>query len=80
MSRIIVTAVTALSMLFIGIRALSYQAQRTDELGLSGANAEAANMTDAVVGDGAIILGNALPRLFVVVLLVLLVGALALTR
>lgn len=80
MSRIIVTAVAVLSMLFIGIQSLSYQAQRTDELGLSGADAQAANMTDAVVGDGAVILGNALPRLFVVVLLVLLVGALALMR
>lgn len=80
MARIIVTAVAALSMLYVGIQSLSYRSQSISDLGLSNRSAEAANMTDAVVGDGATILGNALPRLFIVVLLALLVAMLALTR
>lgn len=80
MAKIIVTAVAALSMLYVGIQALSFRSQRINELGLSGSSAEGLNMTDAVLGDGAAILGNALPRLFVVVLLALLVAMLALTR
>ena len=80
MARIIVTAVAALSMLYVGIQALSFRSQRLNELGLSGRSGEALNTTDAVLTDGTAILGNALPRLFIVVLLALLVTLLALTR
>mgnify|MGYP006285231391 CR=1 FL=1 len=80
MSKFIVTAVAGLSMLFVGIQSLSYRSNAISDLNLSGRNAQAANMTDAVVGDGAAVLGNALPRLFILLILVLLVAMLALTR
>lgn len=80
MARIIVTALAALTMLFVGIQALSFRATRLQNAGLSGANQTALNLTDAVLGDSVAIVGNALPRLFIVVLLALLVGLLALTR
>ena len=80
MARIIVTAVTALGMLFVGIQALSFRDQTVSGLGLSGANQEAYNMTHVVAQDTFAIAGNAMPRLFVVILLVLLAGLLALMR
>lgn len=80
MARIIVTAVSALVMLFIGIQSLAFRSDSISTLGLSGANQEAFNMTQAVTTDATAIAGNALPRLFIAVLLVLLVGALVLTR
>lgn len=80
MAKIIVTALAALSMLYVGIQALSYRATTVSDSGLSGANQEAYNMTHGVMSDATIIAGNALPRLFIIVLLVLLVGVLVLTR
>jgi len=80
MSRIIVMAVAALSMLYVGVQSLSFRSQAVGDLNLSNGSAEAYEFTDTVAGDGVAILGNALPRLFIVVLLLLLVGMLVLTR
>lgn len=80
MSRIIVTAVTALAMLFVGIQGLSYRSQAIADTNPSGRNAEAFDFLDAVLEGSTTQLGNALPRLFVIVLLVLVVGMLVLTR
>jgi hypothetical protein len=80
MSRIIVTGLSALVMLFVGIQALSFREQTVSNTGLSGANETAFNMTVEVTTDATAIAGNALPRLFIVVLLALLVGVLLLSR
>lgn len=80
MSRILTMGVAALVMLYLGIQAVAFRSGAVGDLGLNGTNQEALNMTDAVAGDTLIIAGNALPRLLIVVLLVLLVGFLALTR
>lgn len=80
MSKLIVTAVAALSMLFVGIRALSFRSDATDDLGLSGADAQAAGFLDSVLGGGATALGISLPALFAVAIFTLLLGFLALTR
>lgn len=80
MSRILTLAIAALAMLFVGIQSVAYRSDAIGDLGLTGDNQEALNMTDAVASDSLTIVGNALPRLFIVVLLVLLVAFLAMTR
>jgi len=80
MARIIVTGLAVLSMLFVGIQALSYRSQTVANAGLSGADQEAFDMTQLVATDATAILGTALPAMFIVTLLALLVGFLVLTR
>lgn len=80
MARIIVTALAVLSMLYVGIQSLSFRSQTISDTGLSGASQEAYNMTDVVAQDAIVVSANALPLLFVIVLLALLVGVLALSR
>jgi len=80
MARIIVTAIAALSMLYVGIQALAFRSQTVSSVGLSGADQEAFDMTQGVATDATSILGNALPGLFIICLLALLVALLVLTR
>ena len=78
--RLIVTAVSALTMLYLGIQALAFRSDTVSEAGLSGASQTAFNMSVRVTTDATQIAGNAMPRLFIVVILALLVALLALTR
>lgn len=81
MARIIVTALSAVTMLFLAISALSYRAQSLDTIGVNGTlNNDALNLTTNVTSDATLVAGNAIPRLFVVVLLVFVVGTLLLQR
>lgn len=80
MARIITLAVASLVMLYIGIQSVAFRSDAMGDLGLTGSDQEALNMTDAVAGDSLTIVGNALPRLFILVLLLLVVGMLVLTR
>jgi hypothetical protein len=80
MARIIVTMLAALTMLYVGIQALAFREATISTAGLSGADQEAFNMTRSVVTDATAITGNALPRLFIIVLVVLLISLLVLTR
>jgi len=81
MARIIVTALSAVTMLFLAITALSYRAQSLDNIGVNGTlNNDALNLTTNVTQDATNVAGNALPRLFIVVLLALVVGMLLLNR
>lgn len=80
MARIIATALGAMAMLFVGIQALSYRLDTVSNLGLSGANQEALDLTREVSTDATLITGNALPLMFIAVLAALLAGALFLAR
>lgn len=80
MARILVTALAALTMLYVGIQSLAFRSQSVADTNPTGASSEAFNLTRAVATDGTAILGTALPSLFIVSLLSLLVGYLVLTR
>lgn len=80
MARILVTALSAFSVLMFGIVSLQYSDQSIAAEGLSGTNATAFNLTREVATDGTTILGNALPLLFIVVLLALMVVLLVMNR
>ena len=80
MARILVTALSAVTMLFVGIASLSYRAETIDSTNLNNTSQEALNLTHEVTGDVTAIAGGALPRVFIVVLLALLVGLLIIAR
>lgn len=74
MARIFVTALSAVSIIAVGIVALHYRAQALAGDSLGANETEALNLLNNVSGDGLAIMGNALPRLFVVVLFVVIVA------
>jgi len=80
MARALVTALSSLSILMLGIVSLQYSDQRIAGEGLSGRNATAFDLTRNVSTDMAEIASNALPLLFVVILLVLMVVLLIANR
>lgn len=76
MPRLIVTALSAVTMLFVGIVSLQYRYENISGVGLSGNDQEALNMTREVAVGQTQILSNALPQLFIIVLLAILAMAL----
>jgi len=80
MSKFIVTAVAALSMLFVGLRSLSYRSQTVNGLNLSNDSAEAVAAADAAASGGLGTVSVALPQLLGLGVILLLFAMLALTR
>lgn len=80
MARIIATALTAVTIIGLGLVALQYRVESLSGAGLTGNDQEALNLTTNVSSDAMAIVGNAMPRLFVVVFLVFLVVLLLLIR
>lgn len=80
MSRLLTTALSAVTMLGLGIVALHYRQQELASESLSGDNAEAFNLTVEVSTDMTAIAGNALPRLMLVVILVFVILLLVMIR
>jgi hypothetical protein len=75
MPRLIVTALSAMTMVFIGIVSLQYRYEEISGAGLSGNSQEALNMTRDVAVGQTQILANALPQLFIIVLLAIVAMA-----
>lgn len=80
MSRLFTTALSAVTMLGLGIVALHYRQQRLASQSLSGNNAEALNLTVKVSSDMTAIAGNALPRLMIAVIVVFVILLLVMIR
>lgn len=80
MSKLFTTALSAVTMLALGIVALHYKQQDLDSQSLSGDSYEAFNLTVAVSTDMTSIAGNALPRLLLVVILVFVIVMLIMIR
>lgn len=80
MARILVTALSAFSILGVGIVSLQYSDQSLAAEPLTGANASAFNLTREVASDGTEIAANAIPMVFVAVLLVLMIVLLLANR
>lgn len=80
MARILTTAMSAVTIALLGIVSLSYAQDDLAGAGLQNKSLEAFNVTTAVSTDLTTTMGNALPRLFVAVLLVLMIVLLLLVR
>lgn len=80
MARTLVTALSSFTILMFGIVSLQYSDQDIQAESLNGTNLTAFNLTREVSTDMTSIAGNALPWLFVVVLLVLLIVLLLANR
>lgn len=80
MARVIVTALSAVTVLFLAIQSLAYRSQSVKDADLSGNSQEAFNLSQSVATDMTNVLGTAIPRLFIIVLLALIVGVLLLNR
>ena len=80
MSRIVVTALSAVTIVLLGIHSLSYRQQDLSGAGLTGANAEAYNMTREVSTGMMTIAGNGMPRLMIVLIAVMLIVMLLIIR
>lgn len=81
MARIITTALSAVTIIALGIVALQYRVSELNQgAGLNNSSAEAYNLTANVSSDLTLVVGNAIPRLLVVVLLVVIVVLLLLSR
>lgn len=80
MARIFVTAMAALSMLGLGIAALSYKQQQLASAGLTNRSAQAFNLTTNIGTGVTSIAGNAMPRLLALVILVVVVLMLLMIR
>lgn len=80
MSKLLTTALSAVTMLGLGIVALHYKQQELASQSLSGRNQEAFNLTVEVSSDMTAIAGNALPRLMLVVILVFVIILLVMIR
>lgn len=80
MSRLFTTALSAVTMLGLGIVALHYRQQELASQSLTGDDAEAFNLTVKVSSDMTAIAGNALPRLMLVVIVVFVILLLVMIR
>lgn len=80
MSRLFTTALSAVTMLGLGIVALHYRQQELASQSLTGDDAEALNLTVKVSSDMTAIAGNALPRLMLVVIVVFVILLLVMIR
>lgn len=80
MARIITTALSAVTIIALGIVALQYRVSDLNDASLTNESAEAFNLTTNVSSDVTLIAGNAVPRLLVIVLLVFVIALLLLTR
>lgn len=80
MSKLLTTALSAVTMLGLGIVALHSKQQDLAGQSLSGRNQEAFNLTVEVSSDMTAIAGNALPRLMLVVILVFVIILLVMIR
>lgn len=80
MPRILATILSALTIIGLGIYALQYRAESLAGSSLTGADAQAFNTTRAVSTDVMTIVANALPRLFIIVILALVVVMLLIIR
>lgn len=80
MKQVITTALSAVTILFLGIVALQYRVDDLDGESLSGTNAEAYNLTLDVSTDLTLIAGNAVPRILVILIIVSVIVLLLMTR
>lgn len=80
MARVLVTALSAVTILGLGLVALQFRAQDLAGESLTGANATALNLTNEVSGDAMVIASNAIPWLFAAVLVVFVIVVLLMNR
>ncbi len=80
MNRLIVAALSAVTMLFLGINALQYRVDSLSDQSLTGTNAEAYNFTVEVSTDMTLLAGNALPRVLMVGIVVSVIALLVMLR
>lgn len=80
MARIFVTALTAVTIIALGLVALQFRAQDLAGESLTGANATAFNMTTEVSSDAMVIAANAIPWLFAAVAVVFVIVVLLMNR
>lgn len=80
MNRLIVAALSAVTMLFLGINALQYRVDSLSGQSLNGTDAEAYNLTVDVSTDLTLLAGNAVPQLLMVGIIVSLIGLLVMIR
>lgn len=80
MVRLFAAVLSVLTMLGLGIAALQFRQEELDATGLSGPDLAAYNLTTNVSSDTAVILGNALPRLLLVVIFVFIIFLVITTR
>lgn len=80
MPRIIPTALSAVTIVALGIASLHFKQQELAGESLSGQDATAYNLTREISTDLFGIMGNALPRLLMIVIIVLAIVMLLMTR
>lgn len=80
MTRLVVTALSAVTIVSLGIVSLHYRQQELADAGLTGNNAEAFNMTREVSTGVMTIAGNAMPRLLMIVIIVMVIVMLLIIR
>lgn len=72
MARIITTALSAVTIVALGIVALQFRVNSIDSTQLNNSSADAFNLATNVTGDAGAIVGNAVPLLFVAVFIALI--------
>lgn len=80
MARIIAAALSAVTIIGLGIVALQYQVNSLSGAGLTGDDQEAFNLATNVSGDAMVVIGNAMPRLLLLVIFVFVVLLLLMIR
>ncbi len=80
MNRVITTALSAVTIVSLGIVALQYRVDDLSQQTLDGTDAEAYDLTVELSTDMTLITGNALPRVLMVAIVVSLIALLVLTR
>lgn len=80
MKQVIITALSAVTIVYIGIVALQYRVDDLSQQTLNGTNAEAYNLTVDLSTDLTLVAGNALPRVLMVAIVVSVIALLVLTR
>lgn len=80
MTRLIATALSAVTVLYLGIHALSFRETALSGQTFTGANETALNLTRNVTSDGMAIVGNAMPRLLMIVMIVMVIMMLLMIR
>lgn len=80
MTRLVTTALSALTIIMLGIISLSYRRDALASAPLTNDSAEAFNLTREVSVEGTTIVGNAMPRLLMIVIVVMAIMALILIR
>jgi hypothetical protein len=80
MTRLVTTALSAVTMVMLGIIGMSYRRRDLADAGLTNSSAEAYNLTRVVTVDATSIVGNALPRLLMIVVVVMAIMMLLLIR